>query len=110
MGDCLAEALKESNAYLGFAFGVQVRGHYTNSGSCLRTLMLSHRVLKTVSDTIYVFLVVVTFVATGLSCAAIISQAVRTSPTRSWFKNFNALIVGASYLVVVRLIYFLFFC
>ena len=65
--------------------------------------MLSARVLRTLSEAAYVFLVIVTIVATGLSCAAILSQAVRTSPTESWDRNFNALIVGASYVVLVRL-------
>ena len=63
--------------------------------------MLSHRVLRTVSDSAYVLLVLLTLVATVLSCAAILSQAVRTSPTRSWSKNFNALVVGASYIILV---------
>jgi len=36
-----------------------------------------------------------------LSCAAILSQAVRTSPTRSWSSNFNALVVGASYIILL---------
>lgn len=63
--------------------------------------MLSPRVLRTVSESAYVFLVLLTVVATGLSCAAILSQAVRTSPTRSWSKNFNALVVGASYIILV---------
>lgn len=63
--------------------------------------MLSPRVLRTVSESAYVFLVLLTVVATVLSCAAILSQAVRTSPTRSWSKNFNALVVGASYIILV---------
>lgn len=57
--------------------------------------------LRTFSGVLYVFTVLVTVVAAGLSCAAIISQAVRTSENRSWSKNFNALIVGASYITVV---------
>ena len=63
--------------------------------------MLSPRVLRTVSESAYVFLVLLTVVATVLSCAAILSQAVRTSPTRSWSTNFNALVVGASYIILV---------
>lgn len=61
-------------------------------------VMLSPRV---VSESAYVFLVLLTVVATGLSCAAILSQAVRTSLTRSWSNNFNALVVGASYIILV---------
>lgn len=64
--------------------------------------MLSPRVLRTLSEAAYAFLVIITIVASGLSCAAILSQAVRTSPTESWDRNFNALIVGASYVVLVR--------
>jgi hypothetical protein len=63
--------------------------------------MLSPRVLRTVSEATYVFLVIIAIVAAGLSCAAIISQAVRTSDTESWKKNFNALVIGASYIVLV---------
>ncbi|KJA26165.1 hypothetical protein HYPSUDRAFT_181803 [Hypholoma sublateritium FD-334 SS-4] len=63
--------------------------------------MLSPRVLRTLSEAAYAFLVIITIVATGLSCAAILSQAVRTSPTESWDRNFNALIVGASYVVLL---------
>ncbi|PPQ89592.1 hypothetical protein CVT25_012337 [Psilocybe cyanescens] len=63
-------------------------------------MRVSSRVLRTASEATYAFLVLVAVVATGLSCAAIIAQAVRTSPTRSWTKNFNALVIGASYVVV----------
>ncbi|KDR85173.1 hypothetical protein GALMADRAFT_233837 [Galerina marginata CBS 339.88] len=62
--------------------------------------MLSPRVLRTASEATYVLFVLITVVATGLSCAAILSQAVRTSPTRSWTNNFNALMIGASYIIV----------
>ncbi|KAG5644723.1 hypothetical protein DXG03_007852 [Asterophora parasitica] len=57
--------------------------------------------VRTVSKVSYVFLVVIIFVATGLSCAALLSQAVRTSPNQSWKTNVNALVIGASYLIVV---------
>ncbi|KAH9486756.1 Protein PRY2 [Psilocybe cubensis] len=63
-------------------------------------MRLSSRVLRTASEATYVFLALVAVVATGLSCAAIISQAVRTSPGRSWTNNFNALVIGASYIIV----------
>ncbi|KAF8973741.1 hypothetical protein BDZ97DRAFT_1648495 [Flammula alnicola] len=62
--------------------------------------MLSPRVLRTLSEATYVFLVLITVVATGLSCAALLSQAVRTSPAQSWTNNFNTLMIGASYIVV----------
>src|SRR6266700_4198639 len=63
--------------------------------------MLSPRVLRTVSEGAYVSFVLIAIVATGLSCAAIISQAVRTSPEQSWEKNFNALVIGASYIILL---------
>lgn len=59
------------------------------------------RLRSTFSELLYVFTVLVTVVAAGLSCAAIISQAVRTSANRSWSNNFNALIIGAAYIVLV---------
>ncbi|KAJ7666405.1 hypothetical protein B0H17DRAFT_880639, partial [Mycena rosella] len=45
----------------------------------------------------YAFLVVVTIIAMGLSCVALLAQAVRHSPDGSWTRNFNALVIGASY-------------
>ncbi|PPQ76411.1 hypothetical protein CVT24_012628 [Panaeolus cyanescens] len=62
--------------------------------------MLSLRLQRTISETLYAFIVLIIIVATGLSCAALISQAVRTSPLRSWKNNINALMIGASYIVV----------
>lgn len=64
-------------------------------------MLFSHRVLRTVSEAIYALLVLVTAVAAGLSCAAVISQAVRTSQTQDWTNNFNALVVGATYIILV---------
>ncbi|RDB29608.1 hypothetical protein Hypma_015339 [Hypsizygus marmoreus] len=65
--------------------------------------MLSSRLLllKTVSKASYALLVLITIVATGLSCTALLAQAVRTAPNQSWAKNVNALVVGASYAVVL---------
>ncbi|KAF5313275.1 hypothetical protein D9619_003031 [Psilocybe cf. subviscida] len=63
--------------------------------------MLSTGAQRTISEAAYVFLILVTVILTGLSCAGIISQAVRTSPTRSWARNFNALMVGGSYVVLL---------
>lgn len=64
--------------------------------------MSSERLLKTLSELSYGFTVLITLVAAGLSCAAIISQAVRTSESQSWVGNFNALIIGGSYIILVR--------
>jgi hypothetical protein len=63
--------------------------------------MLSPKLLRTFSEATYVLFVLLTVVAAGLSCAAVLSQAVRTSPEENWESNFNALVIGASYLVVV---------
>lgn len=63
--------------------------------------MLSPKILRTISETSYALLVLLLVVATGLSCAALLSQAVRTSPNRNWKNNFNALVIGASYIAVV---------
>ncbi|KAJ3505096.1 hypothetical protein NLJ89_g7594 [Agrocybe chaxingu] len=68
-----------------------------NRKQALSAFMLSSRVLRTASETAYGFLILITVIAAALSCTALISQAVRTSPTRSWSKNINAVIVGAAY-------------
>ncbi|GLB36329.1 hypothetical protein LshimejAT787_0306170 [Lyophyllum shimeji] len=57
--------------------------------------------LRTVSKASYALLVLITIVATLLSCTALLSQAVRTSTDRSWAENINALVIGASYVVVL---------
>jgi len=64
--------------------------------------MLSPRVLRTISEISYALLVLATICATGLSCVALLSQAVRTAPNQSWTRNFNALVIGTSYVIVVR--------
>lgn len=63
--------------------------------------MFSPKLLRTLSETIYVLFVLFTVVAIALSCAAILSQAVRTSPNQDW-RNSKVLVIGASYLLVVR--------
>jgi len=62
---------------------------------------LSPLLLRTISETIYAFVILLIVVAAGLSCAAIISQAVRTSPRGDWIGNLNAVVVGASYIILV---------
>src|ERR1700761_6742985 len=61
----------------------------------------SRKVLRVLSDLSYGFLIIITVVFTGLSCVALLAQAVRHSPTRDWTNNFNALVIGASYAIVV---------
>lgn len=65
------------------------------------TLMISTRLLRTASELTYALFVLILIVAIGLSCAALISQAIRTSPSRSWVDNANALYIGASYIIVL---------
>jgi len=57
--------------------------------------------IRTVSETGYLFLVLLTVVTSGLSCVALLSQAVRTSDKQSWTGNINALVIGASYVIVL---------
>ena len=64
--------------------------------------MLSPRALRTLSELGYAALVLTTFCLFGLSCVALLSQAVRTSPTQSWAKNYDVLVIGIAYVVVVR--------
>jgi hypothetical protein len=66
--------------------------------------MLSSRALSTVADALYLLVILITAGFFTISCVALLSQAVRTSPDRSWESNFNALIIGASYVIVVSLI------
>jgi len=65
--------------------------------------MLSSRliILRTASEISYILLLLTTIAAVGLSCFALLSQAVRTSRSQSWAKNINALVIGASYAIVV---------
>ncbi|KAG6842509.1 hypothetical protein C0991_000035 [Blastosporella zonata] len=55
----------------------------------------------TVSKAGYVLLVLTTIVASGLSCTALLAQAVRTSPRKSFTNNIDAFIIGASYAAVL---------
>lgn len=64
--------------------------------------MLSRRA-STISGIAYLAVVLVLTFFIGLSCALLLSQAVRNSPTRNWTKNFNAVVIGAAYAIVVSL-------
>ncbi|THU94826.1 hypothetical protein K435DRAFT_667476 [Dendrothele bispora CBS 962.96] len=70
--------------------------------------MLSPRLQRTLLDISYVLLVLGTICATLLSCVALLSQAVRISPSQTWRNNFDALVIGASYIILA--IVSLFFC
>ncbi|KAJ8702834.1 hypothetical protein PTI98_001511 [Pleurotus ostreatus] len=65
--------------------------------------MISPAVKKTLSGLGYIFLVLVTICATSLSSVALLTQAVRASPRRSWTNNFDAVVIGASYVIVRRI-------
>ena len=62
--------------------------------------MFSRR--STVSQITYVFLVLLTASFASLSCAFLLSQAVRTAPNGSFEKNPNVVTIGAAYVLVVR--------
>lgn len=63
---------------------------------------LSLRVRTWISEVCYTLLVLVTVCFFALSCVALLSQAVRTSHEGSWKNNWDAAIIGATYLLVVR--------
>ena len=65
-------------------------------------MLLSRLILlRTVSEISYLLLLLTTLAAVGLSCFALLSQAVRTAPNQSWVNNINAFVIGASYAIVV---------
>ncbi|KAJ7225809.1 hypothetical protein GGX14DRAFT_531493 [Mycena pura] len=71
-------------------------------------MLSSRKVQRILFDLSYGSLIIITVIFTGLSCVALLAQAVRHSPTRDWTNNFNALVIGASYAIV--LIFSLLFC
>ncbi|KAH9944448.1 uncharacterized protein BXZ73DRAFT_87344 [Epithele typhae] len=54
-----------------------------------------------VSHLLYVVLVLLIAIFTTISCAFLISQAVRHAPNQSFKQNINVIIVGASYVVLL---------
>ncbi|KAI0724476.1 hypothetical protein C8T65DRAFT_734097 [Cerioporus squamosus] len=58
---------------------------------------------STVSTLCYVALVLITTFFVAISCALLLSQAARTAPNRSFVKNFNAVVIGAAYVLVLVL-------
>lgn len=55
---------------------------------------------STIYGILYVILVLITIFFAALSCALLLSQAVRTDRHRTWTKNFNAVVIGATYVAV----------
>jgi len=49
---------------------------------------------------LYLLVVIALSLLLLLSCVFLLSQAVRTSPSRNWTRNFNALVIGAAYTFV----------
>jgi hypothetical protein len=58
-------------------------------------------VQSTLSSVSYALFVLVITTAVALSCAALLSQAVRTSSNKSWSRNLNAFVIGAAYAAVL---------
>ena len=80
--------------------GVALREGGTGRLLHLSRGMLSRKA-STISGLAYIALVLVLTFFIGLSCALLLSQAVRTSPGRNWTRNFNAVVIGAAYAIVV---------
>lgn len=53
---------------------------------------------------IYALVVLLTVFFAAVSCALLLSQAVRTDRRRTWKKNFDAVVIGAAYVIVVRVL------
>ncbi|EJD06130.1 uncharacterized protein FOMMEDRAFT_166397 [Fomitiporia mediterranea MF3/22] len=49
----------------------------------------------------YFIIVIIIALLLLISCIFLLSQAVRTAPNRNWAHNFNALIIGAAYVLVL---------
>lgn len=56
---------------------------------------------STLSGIAYALVVLALSFFIGLTCALLLAQSVRNSPTRNWTRNFNAVIVGAAYTIIV---------
>ena len=65
--------------------------------------MFSRLLLRTtVSQLCYVLVVLITAFFVTISCALLLSQAIRNAPNSSFVNNVNAVIIGAAYFLVVR--------
>ncbi|KAF7310656.1 hypothetical protein HMN09_00608400 [Mycena chlorophos] len=71
-------------------------------------MLSSRKLVAILSNATYLFLAFVSVIFVALSCFALLAQAVRQSPTRTWKNNFNALVIGGSYAIV--LVVSVFFC
>lgn len=57
---------------------------------------------STVARFVYVVLVVLTTLTIGASCLGLLSQAVRTARNEDWIRNVNVVIIGGTYILIVR--------
>ena len=59
--------------------------------------------LPTISTLGYLVLTLITIAFVCLSCASLVVQAIRASPSQSIENNWNVVIIGTAYVLVVRL-------
>ena len=70
------------------------------SVQCASNMALSIA-LTTANRLSYFLLILLTGFLALASCVFLLSQAVRTAPNRDWRNNFNALVIGAMYILIV---------
>ncbi|PIL32036.1 hypothetical protein GSI_06740 [Ganoderma sinense ZZ0214-1] len=56
---------------------------------------------STVSQVVYLLIVLLTSFFVAISCVLLLSQAARTAPNRSFIQNFNAVVIGAAYVILL---------
>ncbi|KIJ21588.1 hypothetical protein PAXINDRAFT_165053 [Paxillus involutus ATCC 200175] len=56
-----------------------------------------------ISEACYALLIIITACFFAISCFALLEQAVRTAPNHSWSNNWDTVIIGATYLLVLVL-------
>ena len=56
---------------------------------------------STVSHVAYLLTVLLVAFFTALSCVFLLSQAARNAPNRGFVRNFNAVVIGAAYVILV---------
>lgn len=56
---------------------------------------------KTLEGFAYLTVWLVFIFLIAISCVALLAEAVRSSPTRSWKHNYNVFVLGGAYFIVV---------
>lgn len=56
---------------------------------------------KTLEGFIYLTVWLVFIFLIAISCVALLAEAVRSSPNRSWKNNYNVFVIGGAYFIVV---------